>query len=208
MKTFAEVRRARRPSARHNYRSVRAGGSGELERERVARVLHGREPHRAPRDDEQLGEHPRRTAAAGLTAAPRGIQRQAAGPGCCARAQAAGLDGGDYGGIICCNGVKHNCVWQSNINANVSNATARRIVAACVRRHEATHLSDVDCTGAALERPPFKAGKNPNREECAAYRVESRCYRNRIGGCGKNRACRRQVRSEWRFARQQIRALC
>lgn len=127
---------------------------------------------------------------------------------CCDQALSAGLDQGDYGGIICCNNVKHVCVWQANINRNVTNPTAQGIVGECVRVHEATHVNQVDCTGAALERPPFRPGVDPNKAECNAYRAEAACYASKIGGCGTDAACRSQVQDEWDFAKRQIAKYC
>ncbi len=125
---------------------------------------------------------------------------------CCSAALAAGLDGGDFGGVICCNNTKHACVWSSNIPAG--NATARGVIAGCVGEHEAVHLNHVDCTGAALERPPFKPGISPADGECAAYLVEIACYQRRIGECGCDAACRAEVQHELDFACTQAAANC
>lgn len=127
---------------------------------------------------------------------------------CCTAALNAGLDRGDWGGIICCNNVKRACVWQSNINRTVTNSTAQGIVGGCVLVHEQTHLNQVDCTGAAVERPNFKPGVDPKQAECNAYQAEASCYANNIGNCGADADCKTQVQAQWDFAKQQIRKYC
>lgn len=168
----------------------------------------------------QQGHAPRRNASpltGSPTSARTSLQRtaaaqapaRAAGRGaCCSSALSSGLDSGDYGGIVCCNNVKHSCVWYRNINRRVRNAAARTIVAHCVRVHENTHLNDVDCTGAAVERPGWRADRVANAEECTAYRAEVACYNRRIRNCGDDADCKRDVRRERRFARSQINVLC
>jgi hypothetical protein len=152
-------------------------------------------------------------AAPGATADPAPMKDGgAAGPGsagsCCDAALARGLDGGDFGGIICCNGSKFACVWQSNINRRVLNAAARPIVERCVRVHETTHLGQVDCTGAALERPNFRAGVDPDASECAAFRAEVQCYNVRLADCGADAECRNQVTTQLDFAQRERTRLC
>jgi hypothetical protein len=125
---------------------------------------------------------------------------------CCAAAQTAGLDRTDLGGVICCNNVKHACVWHAKIRT--TDATARSIIAGCIGAHEAVHLDHVDCTGAAVERPPFRADVNPDAGECAAYQVEVICYSNRIDECGTNATCLADVTRELSFAIRQVGRHC
>jgi hypothetical protein len=170
-------------------------------------------PHRLASDSEdEMLEFPRQTPPDSLsTPAPAAPAFPPSPPppvDCCTQALNAGLDQGDYGGIICCNNAKSVCVWQPNINRVVTNATAQSIVAGCVRVHEATHVNQVDCTGAPVERPSFRQGVDPNASECAAYRVEVPCYQNNIGQCGTDADCRSQVQSELDFARKQVKRFC
>ena len=114
---------------------------------------------------------------------------------CCDQAFTAGLARTDYGGVICCSNVKHTCVWPSNFSAALTNASARTIAATCARVHEDTHHDDIDCTGAALERPSYKAGKDARAEECTAYRAEAACLTSHLGDCGADAACTSQTTS-------------
>jgi hypothetical protein len=114
---------------------------------------------------------------------------------CCDQAFTAGLARTDYGGVICCSNVKHTCVWPSNFSAALTNASARTIATTCARVHEDTHHDDIDCTGAALERPNFKAGKNARAEECTAYRAEAACLTSHLGDCAADAACTSQTTS-------------
>ena len=116
-------------------------------------------------------------------------------PSCCDQAFSNGLAGTDYGGVICCNNVKHSCVWPSNMSSALTNASARAISINCARVHEDTHHDDVDCTGAAVERPSFKAGKDARAEECIAYRAEVACFDAHIGDCGTDTTCTSQITS-------------
>jgi hypothetical protein len=127
---------------------------------------------------------------------------------CCNAALAQHLDQGDLGGIICCNNTRIACVWQANLNREVTNAAAQPIVERCVRVHETTHLGQVDCTGAAVERPNFRAGVDASASECTAYRAEIQCYNAHIDDCGADAACRSAVTSELAFAQRQRTAFC
>jgi hypothetical protein len=127
---------------------------------------------------------------------------------CCDKALQQGLDGGDYGGIICCKNRRNVCVWQSNINKTVTNSKAQKIVGKCVRAHEKTHKDQVECTGADVERPPFKPGVDPKKAECDAYKVEVQCYKDSIDDCNTDSDCRKQVQKEWDFAKKQIKKYC
>jgi hypothetical protein len=175
-------------------------------------------PHRVASDNpdsellfpRQPGTDAGAPAPTGPIAAP-GATPQAGGGSagdCCSAALAQHLDQGDLGGIICCNGTKIACVWQANLNREVSDAASRPIVERCVRVHESTHLGQVDCTGAAVERPNFRAGVDANASECAAYRAEIQCYNARINDCGTDTGCRNAVTTELAFAQRQRTAFC
>jgi len=113
---------------------------------------------------------------------------------CCDKAFANGLARSDYGGVICCKNVKHSCVWPSNMSAALTNAKARSISIDCARVHEDTHHDDIDCTGADVERPGFKAGKTARAEECTAYRAEVACFDAHLADCGGDADCSTQIR--------------
>jgi hypothetical protein len=195
----------------------RLGNQSRLRRLRVAphRCAACEQEERARRaakdDPDKTTAFPREAAPTGTTStpAPGPAPTAAPSPGaCCDTALARGLDAGDLGGIICCNNTKIACVWQANINRHVTNAAARPIVERCVRVHETTHLGQVDCTGAAVERPNFRAGVDPDASECTAYRAEIQCYNARLNDCGTDTACRAQVTEELAFAQRQVRAFC
>ena len=114
-------------------------------------------------------------------------------PSCCERAISAGLFGKDYGAVICCLNEKHSCVNPANFSAALTNATARRIATTCGLEHEDTHHDDVDCTGAGMERPGWRAGKNARSEECTAYAAEAACLTSHLGDCGTDAECTRQI---------------
>jgi hypothetical protein len=111
---------------------------------------------------------------------------------CCDQAIAGGLMRSDYGAVICCNNVKHSCVHPANFSG-LSNATARSIATGCAREHEDTHQHSVDCTGAAVERPNWRAGENIRAGECTAYRAESACLTRRLPDCGSDAECTTQI---------------
>lgn len=148
---------------------------------------------------------PRATADAGV-AAP--ADAGAPAPSCCDQAFSRGLAASDYGGVICCNGVKHSCVWPSNMSAALTNARARSISIDCARVHEDTHHNDIDCTGAAVERPGFKAGKNARAEECTAYTAEVACFDAHLADCGGDAECTRQIRARRATKQGQADANC
>lgn len=127
----------------------------------------------------------------------QGAAPPAAVADCCSDAKTAGLDGGDLGGVICCDNVKHACLWASGGSTGVTDPTASSIVDHCIRVHEYAHFDDVDCpTGAGPHRPPFKAGKVPATEEKKSYAVEKNCLEKMIGKCGDNKKCKKQVKKE------------
>jgi hypothetical protein len=139
---------------------------------------------------------PRAEGDAGVPApADAGVPGGAPSPSCCDQAFAKGLAASDYGGVICCKNVKHSCVWPSNMSSALTNARARSISIDCARVHEDTHHDDIDCTGAEVERPGFKAGKNARAEECIAYRAEVACFDAHLTDCSGDAACESQIRA-------------
>jgi hypothetical protein len=131
--------------------------------------------------------------AGGDAGAPAPSDAGAPEPSCCDKAFAKGLAGTDYGGVICCKNVKHSCVWPSNMSSALTNAKARSISIDCARVHEDTHHDDIDCTGAEVERPGFKAGKNAKAEECIAYKAEVACFDAHLTDCGDDAECKKQI---------------
>jgi RHS repeat-associated protein len=92
----------------------------------------------------------------------------------CAEAKRRGMDRGDVGGVICCDGKKYACVW-----GEFPFDCFRK----CSLAHEYTHFYDVECPSSGLHRPPFKPGKIPKKEECEAYRVQIRCLKYEASCC-------------------------
>jgi len=144
------------------------------------------------------------------TAVPKdaGAPAGAPAPSCCDQAFSKGLAASDYGGVICCNNVKHSCVWPSNMSSALTNAKARSIAIDCARVHEDTHHDDIDCTGADVERPSFKAGKNAKAEECTAYTAEVSCFDSRLADCGGVAECEAQVKARRATKKGQADANC
>lgn len=127
----------------------------------------------------------------------QGATPPAAVADCCSDSKSAGLDNGDIAGVICCNKVKHACLWDSGGVEGATDATAVSIVDHCGVVHEYAHFDDIDCpSGAGPHRPPFKAGKDPATEEKKSYAVEKKCLEKMIGKCGTNSECRKQVNKE------------
>jgi len=206
--------------------ALRVGPEGDAYEQQADAIAGEVGAHRIASDDtDEALEFPRQVGSAsqdlGSSPAPVAQTNADAGAGpidaglpggiatdCCTDAFNRGLAKDDYGGIICCNNVKNACVWQGNINRNVTNSSAQLIVADCVLAHESTHLDQVDCTGAAVERPNFKPGVDPKAAECNAYKVESSCYNGNISNCGTDADCKAQVQKEWDFAKKQIKKYC
>jgi hypothetical protein len=137
---------------------------------------------------------PRAEGDAGV-AAPVPADAGAPEASCCDKAFTKGLARSDYGGVICCKNVKHSCVWPSNMSSALTNAKAKSISIDCARVHEDDHHDDVDCTGADVERPSFKAGKNAKAEECSAYTKEVACFDAHLADCGDDETCKTQIRA-------------
>jgi hypothetical protein len=90
----------------------------------------------------------------------------------------------------------------------LTNGQARTIATVCARLHEDTHHDDIDCTGAAMERPNFKAGKDPRAEECTAYTTEVACLTSHLADCGADAECTRQITDRREVKRGQARSNC
>jgi len=114
----------------------------------------------------------------------------------CGDAKKKGLDAGDYGGVICCGGKKHTCVWKAGRTSG-SNSTATAIVTQCITEHEDAHHDDTNCPKIWCydwpTRPDFKKGKDPNAEECASYYVHLDCLQSNISRCGSDQQCLDEV---------------
>lgn len=137
-------------------------------------------------------------------AAPGG----APAPSCCDEAFTKGLAASDYGGVICCKNVKHSCVWPSNMSSALTNGKARSISIDAARVHEDTHHDDIDCTGADVERPAFKAGKNAKAEECIAYKAEVAYFDAHLADCGDDADCKSQIQARRATKQGQADANC
>lgn len=94
--------------------------------------------------------------------------------------KAAGCDKGDIGGVICCNGKTVTCIWIP------ATGPGSNLINECFEAHEKDHFDDITCDGCGkgqICRPPFKKGKNPNDEECSAYKKEIACYNKNKKKC-------------------------
>ena len=125
----------------------------------------------------------------------------------CAKAKQMGLDGGDAGGVICCDSVKFACSWQQfppSVPAN-----AQQIIAACNVVHEQDHFDDVKCPcSPGISRPGFNKGANKKKEECAAYRAGLACDIARQQNCGGDPACLKAVQDDIEILLRQIKVYC
>jgi hypothetical protein len=126
----------------------------------------------------------------------------------CSEAQRLGLDNGDVAGVVCYGGRKYICVWISGGATGARDNAARGIIDKCSRVHESKHLDDIDCPpGPCVTRPPFKPGKDPTRQECAAYRAELACLRGSLGDCKGNPQCISQVVAEIQSDKREMRRM-
>ena len=102
----------------------------------------------------------------------------------CEDVKRQGLDAGAAGGVVCCSGKKYNCVWKPGGLSGATDLKAQTIISACINEHEDDHHDDIDCPKIWCRgfptRPPFKKGKNPDAEECSAYKKTLSCLQSRI----------------------------
>jgi len=144
-----------------------------------------------------LGNHPvGRIDHLGLqVASPGGRAGHCQDP--CGDAKKNGLDKGDSGGVICCQGQMYLCVWKPG---QATNTKAVAIVTACITAHERDHLEDITCPKIWCygfpTRPPFKKGKDSNSEECSAYKIELGCLQTSRSQCGGDPQCEQEVDAE------------
>lgn len=97
--------------------------------------------------------------------------------GPCAYAKSEGVDHGDAGGVVCCDGKKYTCNWVDWVRPGM---------AICTMAHERTHLGDINCPKTGFSRPNFRPGLDPDKEECEAYKVDFDCaLQQRKKDCGK-----------------------
>jgi RHS repeat-associated protein len=121
---------------------------------------------------------------------------------CCDKAKGMGLTADDAGGVICCEGRKVPCAWESPGIV----PSAGRIRIQCIKEHEIVHFEHVPqckpCEG--ITRPEFKPDIDPSDGECQANSSHVSCLKNRRQECAGNPACVAVVDAEIK-ARSNIR---
>jgi hypothetical protein len=77
------------------------------------------------------------------------------------------------GDLICCDGRKVSCVWESGGNINTKNKKGREIIDLCITEHEKEHKGQIpDCDPKPdLYRPKVPRGK---RTDTNAMRIHVR----------------------------------
>jgi RHS repeat-associated protein len=128
----------------------------------------------------------------------------------CGTAKAMGMDGGDWGGVICCNGKKYACNWSDPNNEPGMEAYrgAPSIIEKCITEHERVHIPDTvacPCDG-SMSRPDFKKGRG-GQSECAAHRATLACLIRNRKTC-KTDPCRASVDRFMADAAADIRRYC
>ncbi len=104
------------------------------------------------------------------------------------------------GGVVCCNGAKVSCSFNSGTGPGAPP------IAHCQKKHEDRHHDDVTCDGCPAGQvchPPFKPGTTPpdvDRAECTAYRQEIKCLLGHIWDCQRlpkadQQTCKGQVKA-------------
>ena len=127
----------------------------------------------------------------------------------CGDAERQKIDYGDVGGIVCCNGTAHVCVWRSGGLSGASSKAAKTIIDKCSRAHENDHRPTVTCPPGNMlthggEPDPVKRKQG----ECQAYRAQMACLRSSIGACDGNPTCITEVLAEMKEARGKIKENC
>ncbi len=124
----------------------------------------------------------------------------------CTWALALGLDWGNAGGIVCCGGQKHICVWRTGMP--IQNSKAIEIAKECVALHESTHYPFIvcPCSWGQPTRPPQSGGT----DECTAYTLHLACltWKQLRGACGGDRQCIKDVWVEINYTRSQRDIFC
>jgi RHS repeat-associated protein len=127
----------------------------------------------------------------------------------CGDAKKKGLDRGDAGGIVCCNGKPYSCVWDPGGPTGGKNKKAREIIAKCIKAHEDTHVPDTVCPPAPdFSRGGPGKGKDTKQSECDAYKAEAACLKASLGQCDGDPQCLAQVMADMRDVRDQITFYC
>ncbi|MCW5554527.1 MAG: hypothetical protein KIS67_20505, partial [Verrucomicrobiae bacterium] len=127
----------------------------------------------------------------------------------CEVAKKRGLDAGDAGGLVCCNGQLYACVWDTSGATGASHSKAREIIGRCIQAHEEDHLPFSFCsslqTGLNRPRAPLFGRR---QAECSAYLTEALCLMNGLADCGGDVQCLAEVRTELAHVRGQIEEYC
>ena len=100
---------------------------------------------------------------------------------CCAAALAAGLNGSDGGGVICCDGREVSCAW----NVQQLGDPSDKFIEDCMLLHEDSHHGAQPCIPICpgLARWTNWPLWNVDWEECNAYRIEFQCLKSKWKQC-------------------------
>jgi RHS repeat-associated protein len=124
---------------------------------------------------------------------------------CCCDAKKAGLDMGDGGGVICCDGRKVPCSWQGFPGGGGGEGApggpqsgkeiGRDIVTGCIKVHERYHMPAVEeCPQTGTTRPKPKDNIDIDKEEIAAHKLELSCLLSNMKNCKGDSQCEDLVR--------------
>jgi RHS repeat-associated protein len=106
----------------------------------------------------------------------------------CGLAKAMGLDQGDEGGLICCDGSKYICVWKSS-----GSGRGRQII-------EWKHWNQITCPTCSPypTRPPYDPPISGVAAECEAFRTQVACLQNAFDNneCGDDPNCPGDIMKE------------
>jgi hypothetical protein len=106
---------------------------------------------------------------------------------CCKKANANGLLNGVGGTVVCCNGKKFACAGPHRFGPGGP------IARDCAKAHEDEHLPKMFCFGGAGPRHADSTS-DQNNLECPAYKVEIKCLKKGLAGCGMDTACTQYVK--------------
>ena len=98
--------------------------------------------------------------------------------GPCDFAKKRGLDGGNAGGVICCNGRQYACDWTP--------PGGQPGFHICVKAHETCHFGQITCPPTGLSPGKFDPGESAANDECQCHQAQVDCLRrHQRTDCGK-----------------------
>ena len=127
---------------------------------------------------------------------------------CCRRSVQMGLDEGDAGWPICCEGRKVAC---TNVKPFTDSPRSASIMQGCLTQHERDHfpiLEKCDCSAPGIKRLDARPGVDTNADECNAYKRTKSCIVRNAPKCGQDKVCARDLRYSLGEVERQIKRYC